>query len=137
MDINRGPRDSAITPARLWFGLIASAAAWAALGSIDILITWRACNGAPPFGAEIDRPGVTALFAVIAIALLILSILAGIVSYRNWRALSNEKQLLRSDATDRSEFRALLGVIVSVTLGMGIVWLSLPPLVISLCARVR
>jgi hypothetical protein len=32
---------------------------------------------------------------------------------------------------------ALLGVIISVTLGMGIIWLSIPPLMIQLCERAK
>jgi hypothetical protein len=137
MAIESRPHDSVITPARLWFGLLASAMAWAALGCVDILITWQVCKDPLPFGAGMAHPGVIALFVVVAITLLTLAVVAGVISYRNWRALSNEHRLLDADATERSEFMALLGVIVSVTLGMGIVWLSLPPLVIGICARAR
>ena len=42
-----------------------------------------------------------------------------------------------TDAVERREFMALLGVIVSVTLGMGIIWLALPPLFLDLCWRAR
>jgi hypothetical protein len=137
MAIESRPRNSEVTPARLWFGLITSAAAWAALGCIDILITWLVCKDPLPFGAGMAHPGATGLFIIVAVTLLTLAITAGVISYRNWRALSNENHLLQADATDRSEFLALLGVIISVTLGMGIIWLSLPPLIIAVCARAR
>jgi divalent metal cation (Fe/Co/Zn/Cd) transporter len=73
----------------------------------------------------------------LAVALLALTIVAGVTSYRNWRALSQQARLLEAPAVDRREFMALLGVIVSVTLGMGIVWLALPPLFIELCWRAK
>jgi hypothetical protein len=137
MAIDSRSRDSAVTPARLWFGLLTSAAAWAALGCIDIFITWRVCKDPSPFGGGMPHPGVTVLLIVVAITLLALAVVAGVISYRNWRLLSNESDLLHAEAADRSEFMALLGVIVSVTLGMGIFWLSLPPLIIAVCARAR
>jgi hypothetical protein len=137
MAIEGRPQNSAIRPARLWFGLLASATAWAALGCIDILITWQVCKDPLPFGTGMTHPGAIALFITVAVTLLIVAIISGLLSYRNWRALSSERRLLDADATDPSEFMALLGVIVSVTLGMGIIWLSLPPLIIAVCARGR
>jgi hypothetical protein len=137
MAIYKPMRGSPVTPAKLWFGLLTSAASWAALGCIDILITWRVCTDPSPFGAGMAHPGATALFIVVAATLFTLAFVAGTISYRNWRQLSSENHLLNADATDRAEFMALLGVIVSVTLGMGILWLSLPPLVIAICARAR
>ena len=131
------PRNSSVTPVKLRFGLVTSAAAWAALGCIDIFITWRVCKEPLPFGAGLAHPGATALFIAVAAMFLTLAVVAGISSYRNWRSLSNENHLLNADATDRAEFMALLGVIVSVTLGMGILWLSLPPLLFAVCARAR
>jgi hypothetical protein len=32
---------------------------------------------------------------------------------------------------------ALLGVFVSLTLGMGVLWLSIPPLILQFCLRVK
>ena len=63
---------------------------------------------------------------------------AGITSYRNWRMiLRSNAKFSNATATDRREFMALLGVFVSITLGMGVLWLSIPPLVIELCMRAR
>ena len=39
--------------------------------------------------------------------------------------------------TDRREFMALLGVFVSITLGVSVLWLAIPPLVIELCVRAK
>lgn len=127
----------AVTPTKLWFGLITSAVAWVALGCIDILITWQMCKEPVPFGVGTTHPSETLLLIIVAVTLLALAIVAGVTSYRNWCALSRDEHLLQAEATGRREFMALLGVIVSVTLGMGIFWLSLPPLIVALCVRAR
>jgi hypothetical protein len=131
---NDRPRSS---QALLWFGLAATAVAWVGLGVSDILITWRACVHREEFGGATVLPAVHLAYIAVAASLLAIAAVAGTTSYRNWRALSPGSSFLKAEATDREEFMALLGVIVSVTLGMGIVWLSLPPLLIELCARVR
>jgi len=126
-----------IASVRLWFGLGASAVAWVLLGCLDIFITFAACTHQDQFGIPGDHPAVTGICIALAVALLAIAIAAGITSYRNWRALSQQARLLEAPAIDRREFMALLGVIVSVTLGMGIVWLALPPLFIELCWRAK
>jgi hypothetical protein len=62
---------------------------------------------------------------------------AGTLSYRNWRAISPQNEILEASATDRREFMALLGVFVSVTLGMGVLWLSIPLFLIEFCLRAK
>jgi hypothetical protein len=126
-----------VEPPRLWFGLVASAASWMTLGCLDILITWRACMHQENFGIPSVHPGVRILFGIVALVLLLVTIAAGLTSYRNWRALSGRHHVLDAEAVERSEFMALLGVIVSVTLGMGIIWLALPPLFLDICWRAR
>jgi hypothetical protein len=77
------------------------------------------------------------LYVAVAICLLAVVLIAGTLSYRNWRALSGQSKILDTLATDRREFMALLGVFVSLTLGMGVLWLSIPPLIIQLCLRAK
>jgi len=60
-----------------------------------------------------------------------------VTSYPNWRALSGAPDLLHTTASDRREFMAVLGVIISVTLGAGIVFLALAPLIVRLCVRAK
>lgn len=126
-----------IPPRRLWFGTAASAFAWSTLGILDIIVVWRTCtsfgHGTGVTGHEDGRM----LSFGLSIALLALTITAGVVSYRNWRRLSRAKRLLDATATDRREFMALLGVFISLTLGMGILWLSLGPLFIVFCQRAK
>jgi hypothetical protein len=131
------PESAPVTPRKLWFGFASSAAAWVALGCLDLLITWRACMTQEDYGIPIPRPEVRVLYFVLALVLLALTVSAGVTSYRNWRNLSEQSGLLDTQAVERREFMALIGVIVSVTLGMGIVFLALPPLFLDLCWRAR
>ncbi len=126
-----------IAPRKLWFGFVTSAVAWVSLGCIDIVINWRACMHQEDYGIPEPHPQVRVLIGVLALALLIVAISAGVTSYRNWRALSAQSKLLGAEAVERNEYIALLGVIITVTLGMGIVWLALPPLFLDLCWRAR
>lgn len=137
MGTNGQVRDIVIAPRRLWFGLVGSAVAWASLGFVDILITWRACIHDEKFGNPSSHPGAIALYMVAVVILFIVVVVAGTLSYRNWRNLSLQSQILHATATDRREFMALLGVFVSVTLGMGVLWLAIPPFVIELCLRAK
>jgi divalent metal cation (Fe/Co/Zn/Cd) transporter len=137
MDIEDSVRQSSVSPSRLWFGLTAAAAAWVLLGFIDILITWRACVHQEQFGNASAHPDARIIYIAVAISLFIVVLTAGTLSYRNWRRISSQRRLLEANATDRREFMALLGVFVSVTLGAGVLWLSIPPLVIEFCLRAK
>ncbi|HEY1581141.1 MAG TPA: hypothetical protein VGF82_29080 [Terracidiphilus sp.] len=122
---------------RLWFGFATSAAAWVSLGFLDILICWRACTRQQGYGIPDPHPWARVLFFVLALLLLALTLTSGFTSYRNWRKLSLERSLLDAQGVERQEFMAIAGVIISVTLGMGIVWLALPPLFLDLCWRAK
>lgn len=133
---NPAPQEQ-IRPKRLWFGTATAAVAWVALGCADIVITWRACMQQEDYGIPIPRPEVRIVYFVVALVLLALTVTAGWISYRNWRNLARERELLHAQAVERREFMALSGIIVSITLGMGIVWLALPPLFLDVCWRAR
>lgn len=137
MDIENRTDGSPVTSKRLWFGLIASAVAWVSLGFLDILITWRACVHQEEFGNPVAHPAARMIYAAVAALLFIVVLASGITSYRNWRMISQQREILNATATDRREFMALLGVFVSITLGVSVLWLAIPPLVIELCMRAR
>lgn len=126
-----------VPPRRLWFGFATSAIAWVMLGCLDLCINWRACTHQEDYGAPAAHPEVRVLISALGLALLIVAVTAGFTSYRNWRALSAHSAILNTDAVERREFMAVLGVIVSVTMGMGILWLSIPPLFLDICWRSR
>ena len=130
-------RLDSVRPGRLWFGFAASAAAWTGLGIADILITWKACLHQEQFGGPSAHPGMRTLSFVITLLLLGTAIAAGTMSYRNWRRLSGEVRLWDAEGQGRQEFMALIGVFMSLTLGIGILWLGLPLLIIELCVRTR
>lgn len=125
-----------ISSRRLWFGFAASVVAWVSLGCIDILINWRACTHLEDYGIPNPHPGARILIGIMALVLLLIALSAGSISYRNWRRLSIAP-LLGSEAVESRQFVALLGVIVTVTLGAGILWLAIPPFFLDICWRAR
>ena len=126
-----------ISPARLWFGFAGSAVSWIALGIIDLLVTWQACLGKERCGGGRFEPGVKILHLVVTLLLLVTAVSAGRVSFRNWRELSPSGSLANAEGRGREEYMALIGVFVSFTLGIGIVWLGIPLAIIGLCVRAR
>lgn len=126
-----------VSPSRLWFGFAGSAAAWVAMGVTDILITWQSCLHKEQYGGAHLEPGFRVLYAVCTIALFVIAVVAGIVSYHNWRTLSAERNLAHAEGRRREEYMALAGVFISITLGIGIIWLGIPIGILDLCARAR
>jgi hypothetical protein len=122
---------------RLWFGLATSVLAWLALGFIDLMIVWQVCGYASEYGVDrVHEYARIASFAI-SVVLFVIAVYAGLVSYRNFRAISRSRDVINANAADRREFMAMLGVIISVTLGAGIVWLALPPLIVQMCLRAK
>jgi hypothetical protein len=126
-----------VQPRRLWFGFAGAALSWISLGCLDILITWKACTHQEDFGVPRSDQSVAVIYALLTLLLFLITIAAGVISYRNWRSLSSQRSIMHADAIERPEFMALLGVIMSVTLGFSICWFALPPLLINLCWRAR
>ena len=126
-----------IRPSRLWFGLTGSAAAWLALGFIDLLIVWLECAYEEQYMQVEAHPGARTACFILAVVSLAVVAIAGVTSFHNWRTLSHDGRLLNARVDGRREFMAFVGVVVSITLGAGIVWLSLPPLIIEFCARTK
>lgn len=131
------PRPPRVSSRRLWFGLLAAALSWFGLAIADVLITWRACLHTEQLGGPSEHPGLTTLNIALFAALLLIAIIAGIVSYTNWRRLSQHDHIFSAEATASREFMAMVGVFISVTLGLGIVWLGIPLLILQLCLRTR
>ena len=132
-----GPRLIEMPQKRLWFGFAGSVAAWLALGCVDIVISWRACMHQMDFGVPPEHMWAKALIFLVGLLFLGITISAGIISYQSWRRLTEERKMLDTPAVPRGEFMAVLGVIVSLTLGAGMVWMALTPLFIELCWRAK
>ncbi len=122
---------------RLWFEVAGSCVAWFALGFADIVITWRACVHEEQFGGPSSHPGAIVLYILMWILLFGLALLAGWMSLQSWRKLAVTTDLLRSEGRERKEFMSQAGFFISLTLGIGIVWLCLPVIIIEMCERIR
>lgn len=129
--------ETRIRPRDLWFGFAGSAISWVLLGCLDIVITLLACTHQEHYGIPGRHPDVSILFIAISVFLLAVTIAAGVISYRNFHRLSAQRGILDTLAVDRREFMAVIGVIVSITLGVGIIWLALPPFFLDLCWRAK
>jgi hypothetical protein len=126
-----------VTPRKLWFGFAASAFAWTAIGILEVIVAWRTCSS---FGHGTGVTGHTdarVLSFALAIAVLALSLSAGFMSYRNWRRLSHRTDVLRAEGQERREFMALCGMFITLTLGMGMIWLAIGPLIVVACQRAK
>ena len=120
-----------------WFGVAGSVFAWIALGAGDVFITWRACINPEQFGGASSHPTARVLYFVLTLSLLAVAIVAGTTCYQNWRRLSGLATLSAAEGRDRTEFLALGGMFMSLTLGAGIVWLCIPLFVLQMCIRAR
>ena len=126
-----------VPPRRLWFGTATAAAAWVLLGCADLVITWRACTVQYDYGVPEPHSDARMIYFVLALVLLAITVVAGFTSYRTWRSLTAQSTMLHSHAVERREFLAMGGVIMAITMGMGMFWLALPPLFLDLCWRAR
>ena len=130
-------RSENASPRRLWFGLSAAFFCWFLLGIAEMFITWRACLHNEQFGqASSNPPALAAAFAVSGF-LLAVAAFGGFAAYRTWRRLSSERHVYEGEGRGRREYMALLGVIVSFTLGVGMVWMLLPLFILQFCLRMR
>lgn len=138
MPVQSEPRN--LTPLdqpRLWFGFAGSAAAWLVLLTADLLLAWKACTQLPNGFDVLSLRWAIYLFAAITVLLLAVTVAAGIVSFNNFQRFSSHASLAHTEASGREEFMALGGVFISVVLSLGIVWLGLPFIILTLCTRAR
>lgn len=102
-----------------------------------MFITWRACMHTEQFGNATSHPTATLVAFVVSWFLIGLAAAAGFVSWTNWRRLSSERHLFESEGHGHREWLAMVGVFISFTLGVGMVWMALPLFILRYCARVR
>lgn len=124
-------------PRRLWFGVVAAAIAWFLTGIAEMFITWRACLHTEQFGNATSHPWATVTSFVVSWFLIGVAATAGFVSWMNWRRLSAKRHLLESEGHSHREFLAMIGIFISFTLGVGMVWMAIPLFILRYCARVR
>ena len=122
---------------RLWFEFGASVLAWLCLNCLNVIVAWRACVHLEQFGSASSHPGARILYLVLWIVCFGLASFTGALSYRSWRRLSGTSAILRAEGRERQEYMSLCGVFISLTLGIGFLWLSFPLFMIQMCLRTR
>ncbi len=122
---------------RLWHEFGSSVIAWLSLNCLNSVVAWRACEHQEQFGNASSHPGVRAIYFLLWIAFFGLTALTGAQSYRTWRRFSEASDLLTAEGRERKEYMSLCGLFISVTLGIGFLWLSLPLFMIQMCLRWR
>lgn len=131
-------RPPSVPSRKLWFGFTGSACAWVGLATGDVLLAWWAClQEGQQFGFSKVRPDIGFAYFGTTFVLIALAIAAGTTSYRNWKELSSDTSLRDAEGRGRQEFMALMGVFVSFTLGFGLIWLTIPLLILNVCVRAR
>jgi hypothetical protein len=131
------PEAGPIRPVWLWFGFTAAGAAWALNLWSSYVISGLICVVRE--GRIVAAPAILSrgVLAAVWIILLAVAASAGITSYRNWRGISGASHLLDSEGRERREFMALAGVIVSTALVVGLLWASIPLILVNICMRAR
>lgn len=120
---------------RLWFGSIAAAIAWLVTGIVDIILAWEACLSGPAKHGVYAQTGMHVLLGFITFGLLVVAVAAGVISFRNWRALSREPDFVSAEGRTRREFMSMAGVFIAASLGMGIIWYALAIYIIRVCVK--
>jgi hypothetical protein len=122
---------------RLWHEFGSSVIAWLSLNCLNSVVAWRSCVHQEQLGNPSPHPGARLLYFLLWIAFFGLASLTGAQSYRTWRRLSGASDLLSAEGRERKEYMSLCGLFISVTLGIGFLWLSLPLFMIQMCLRTR
>ncbi len=127
-----------LPPKRLWFGACAGAAAFAIQGFTSFMIAIQACkDGHVGDWGPLSATGVRGLLGAVTAFLLVIAIIGGIVSFRNWRAVSEASSITSAEGRDREAFMALVGLFVAAAFVIGIIWAGLPPALLNVCVSAR
>lgn len=131
------PETNEVTPKRLWFGFSGAAFAWALAGFLDATLAWFACRGGEMGSSVFTTTGMRVLLGFITFGLLAIATAGGLISFSNWRKLSENEAFIEGEARGRKQFMAKVGVILSISLGVGIIWFAIPVYILGLCVRGR
>jgi hypothetical protein len=121
---------------RLWILLALAPLVWMAQGTVGWYLTGRACPAdARPISLDIAR----ALIVAITLAALACTVGALVSAGRTLRSLSAPAgpQTASRPLTERSRFLAVVGMLVGVTLTLGLVFAGLPAAIFHACGEAR
>jgi hypothetical protein len=121
---------------KLWLAAAAPPVAWMAQGAIGWFLTAEAC---PPSLGPLSFGGARTAVAIITAVALAISIAGFVAARRQWRALTTPAGESREATTtsERVRFVAMLGLLVCVTLTLGLCMAGLPSLVLQRCGETR
>ncbi len=125
-----------VSETRLWFGF-AAIPAWVLAGLLNVLFAWQACMGGEAGSSVFTRTGIEMLLGFITFGLLIVGVIAGLVSYKNWQRLTDKTDVFHGEGTGRKQYMAVAGVIATVIMGAGMIWFAVPIYVLNICMRWR
>jgi hypothetical protein len=126
-----------IPAGRLWFGAAGAGIAWALQGFTCFLIATQACADRTGNWGPLPGIGVRILLVCVTIAYFSVAAAAGIVSYRNWRTLSERQRLTQAEGIPRENFMALTGAFVGAASVVGLIWAGVPFFLIPVCSSYR
>lgn len=121
--------------ASLWYGFAAAPFAWVLQGLVGVILSAEACPAGVAGWQILRQPGVRVGLAAITLCLLAVAISAGVTSFHNWQRLSGRREFVHAEGTAREAFMALGGVLISTVFSLGIVWASIPILMLQICER--
>jgi hypothetical protein len=118
----------------LWFGLTAAVAAWSLNLCVNYVISALICvvREGRMVAASVASRG---FLVLVTFTLLIVAVAAGVASYRNWRRMSSTADLLDAEAREWREFMAFSGILLSAALVVGLLWSSIPLILVNICMR--
>lgn len=126
-----------IPPGRLWFGTTGAAIAWAVQGFTCFLISTQECADGTGSWGPLSGTGVRVLLICLTAGFLAVAAAATVVSYRNWRELSEHHHLMQAEGIGREQFMAIGGVFIGAASVIGLIWAGIAPIFLPACSSFR
>ncbi len=117
-----------VSSKRLWYGFGGAGIAWILLGIADLLTAWYFCAH--------QLSGGRTLMLVFTVILLITAIGAGWTGFQTFRNAAREP-LTDAHAVGRQAFMGMVGMLMAISLGLGVIWLGIPAMILDFCRRAR
>jgi hypothetical protein len=127
-----------VSEKRLWFGFAGAVPAWIIAGFTDLVLAWHICMGRELGTNPVySSLGMHVLLGIITFGMLAIATAGALISFANWRRLSNGSEFISAEGRARRQYMALSGVLVSTALAIGIIWFAIPIYLLNLCVRAR
>jgi hypothetical protein len=128
------PAARTMTP-RLWFALLAPPFAWAVHGLCGWFIAAHACRSGSAAWGPLSGGAVRVLLAAIGVTAIAVCTAGAVAGYRAWHPVRGHR--LPLDASERPEFAALAGLLISSVFLLAAAWTTLPAFIVGVCGDMR